>query len=251
MNALLKTIALVCVIATTALAQTPAVKSLPSFDKVIVSPMVRLVLVAGDAESARLEYENIAPDKVNCYVDGNTLRIFLDDAKITVKQRRYDDGHSSYKEPIYDKSVKVTAYVTYRQLNELEIRGEEEATCQSEIKADVFRLRVYGQANVTLSSLKTDRLIASVYGENRITIQSGQATEQTYRVYGESEIDAENLIGQNVSTSLYGDSKLRLYASNRIGVTAFGESDVKYTGDAHVDKGLVIGDVTIRKVRPE
>ncbi|CCH51900.1 hypothetical protein BN8_00858 [Fibrisoma limi BUZ 3] len=239
-----------CLVSFWTKAQT-STKTLPSFDKVIVSPLIRLVLVAGEQENARLEYENVSPDKVNCYVEGHTLRIFLDDAKITVKQRTYENGYRTRKEPIYDKSVKVTAYVTYRQLSELEIRGEEEATCQSDITSDVFKLRVYGQANVTLSSLKTGRLVASIYGENRITIQSGQATEQKYRVYGESEINAENLIGEDVSTSLYGDSKLRLYASNRIGVTAFGESDVKYAGGGHLDKGLVIGDVTIRKTKPE
>ncbi|MFD2571034.1 head GIN domain-containing protein [Spirosoma soli] len=246
MNYVLRITLIVCCALSIAHAQTTD-KTLPSFDKVIVSPLVSIILVAGEQESVRLEYENVTPEKVNCFVQDKTLRIYLDDAKITVKQQKWEDGNHSYKKPIYGKGVKVTAYVTYRQLSELEVRGEEEAICQSEITGDVFKLRVYGQATVTLSSLKVNELKASIYGENKITIQSGQADEQLYRVYGESQIEAENLVGQNVSTSLYGDSKLRLYASNRIGVTAVGESDVTYSGGAHLHKGIVLGDVTIRK----
>lgn len=246
MKSLAKIVFIICVTASLVEAQS-TVKTLPSFDKVIVSPLVRLVLVAGEQESARLEYENISPDKVNCFVDDHTLRIYLDDAKITVKQQKWDDGDHRYRRSIYGKDVKVTAYVTYRKLNELEIRGEEEATCQSEITSDVFKLRVYGQATVTLASLKANELRASIYGENTITIQAGQVNDQLYRVFGESQIDAENLVGQNVATRLYGDSKLKLYASNRIGVTSFGESDVKYTGGAQLQKRLVLGDVTIEK----
>jgi hypothetical protein len=241
---------LVWAVLSTAQAQTSS-KTLPSFDKVIVSPRVSLVLVSGEQENVRFQYENIDPEKVNCYVEDKALRIYLDDAKVTIKHKKWRDGNNVRKEPIYGNDVKVTAYVTYRQLNELEVRGEEEAICQSEINADVFKLRVYGEATVTLASVKANELRANIYGENKITIQGGQADEQLYRVFGESQIDAENLIGQNVSTSLYGESKLKLYASNRIGVTAFGESDVKYHGGGHLQKGLVLGEVTVHKTNKE
>ena len=227
-------------------AQTP-VQTLAAFDKVITSPHVSVVLVAGQQESIRLDYQNIEPEKVNYAVRNKTLRIYLDDARITVKHQKWNDGDHEYKTPIYDTSVKVTAYVTYRQLKSLQVRGEEEATCRDEIVSDAFRLRVYGQATVTLTALKTNALNAKLYGENRVTIQSGRADKQRYRVYGENRLDTENLTGKTVSAHTYGDSQLRVYASNRIGVMAFGESDIRYAGGASLHKGLVIGEVTIRR----
>ena len=248
MKNLLTRALLSCVALLPALAHAQEVtQSLTAFDKVVVSPLVSLVLVAGEQEGIRLTYHNIAPEKVNHTVQNKTLRIYLDDAKVTVKQREVTDGDHTYKRPIYDKGVKVTAYVTYRQLNSLEIRGEEEAVCQSELTSPVFSLHVYGQAKVTLASLKANKLKAAFYGENKVVIQSGQVDDQRYRVYGENEIDTEHLIGKNVSAHSYGDSHLRLYASDRIGVMALGESDIQYGGGAQLRKGLVIGDVTIRK----
>ena len=226
-------------------AQTP--QPLPSFDKLITSPHVSVVLVAGEQESIRLEYQNIAPEKVNYVVRRKTLRIYLDDARITDKQRTWKEGDHEYKRSIYDAGVRVTAYVTYRQLKSLQLRGEEDITCQSELVSDAFRLRVYGQATVTLASLKTNTLNAKLYGENRVTIQSGQADKQQYRIYGENRLDTENLTGKTVSAHSYGDSQLRVYASDRIGVMAFGESNIRYAGDAHLRKGLVIGEVTIQR----
>lgn len=226
-------------------AQTP--QTLPSFDKVIISPHVSVVLVAGEREGLRLQYQHIAPEKVNYSVRHKTLRIYLDGARITVKHRKGQDGDHEYKTPIYDKSVKVIAYVTYRQLKNLQIRGEEDLTCRSELSSDTFRLRVYGQATVTLVALKTNAFNATLYGENNVTIQSGRADKQRYRIYGENRLDTGNLTGSTVSAHAYGDSQLRVYASDRIGVTAFGESDIRYAGGASLRKGLVIGEVTIRR----
>jgi hypothetical protein len=227
-------------------AQMP-VQTLPSFDKVIASPHVSLVLAAGEQEGIRLEYQNIGPEKVNYVVRNKTLRIYLDDARITDKQQKWYEGDREYKRSIYDSGVKVIAYVTYRQLKNLQIRGEEDVTCQDEITSDAFRLQVYGQSTVNLKGLKTNALKVKLYGENKVTIQSGQANKQHYRIYGDNRLDAENLTGETVSAHSYGDSQLRVYASDRIGVMAFGESDIRYAGGANLRKGLVIGEVTIQK----
>lgn len=228
-------------------AQTP-VQMLSPFDKVITSPHISVVLVAGNQESIQLQYHNIEPEKVNYAVQHKTLRIYLDDARITDKHQKVRDGDYEYRKPIYDKSVKVIAYVTYRQLTNLQIRGEEEAICRNELVSDKFRLRVYGQATVTLAGLKTNTFNATLYGENNVTIQSGRADKQQYRIYGENRLDTEHLTGETVSAHSYGDSQLRVYASKRIGVMAFGESTIRYAGGAHLRKGLVIGEVAIHRV---
>ncbi|GAB3641519.1 GIN domain-containing protein [Spirosoma arcticum] len=237
----------VCLTIAAGLTQAQTPQTLPSFDKVIASPHVSVVLVAGERESIRLAYQNVAPEKVNYVVRHNTLRIYLDDARITDKQRKWKEGDHDYNRSVYDRDVKVTAYITYRQLKSLQLRGEEEATCRDELISDAFRLRVYGQATVTLTSLKTNVLKAKLYGENKVTIMSGQADRQQYRIYGENRLDTESLTGKTVSAHAYGDSQLRVYASDRMGVMAFGESNIRYAGGASLHKGLVVGEVTIRR----
>ena len=224
-----------------------AAQQLPAFSRIITSPHVSMVLVEGNQESIRLQYEQIAPEKVNVSVRHRTLHIYLDDARITVKNQKWEEGNQTYKRPIYDREVKVIAYVTYKQLNELQVRGEEAVTCQTNLVSDAFRLRVYGQATVNLAGLTTEKLKVKLYGENKVTIQSGRATRQRYRIYGENRLNTENLTGETVSAHSYGESHLSVYASDRIGVTAFGESDIRFAGGAQLRKGLVIGGVTIHR----
>ncbi|WP_128546382.1 GIN domain-containing protein [Larkinella soli] len=225
-----------------------APRPLTSFDKVIVSPLVSLVLTAGDQETVRFEYENVGPEKVNCYVDNRTLRIYLDGAEIAVKTRKYREGGNDYRKPVYE-NVRVTAYVTYKSLKTLEVRGEERVVCESPLSAEEFRLRVYGQADVRLAELRTRSLKAAFYGENKVTIASGKAERQLFRVFGENQVETEALTGRDVVTRAYGDNHLNLHASDRIHVMALGESEIRYAGEADLHRGLVIGDVTIRKTR--
>ncbi|MEJ0057935.1 MAG: DUF2807 domain-containing protein [Bacteroidota bacterium] len=80
--------------------------TLNSFEKIIASPHVNLILAKGDKESIRFEYNDIPQNKVNVVVKGNKLRIYLDHARITERQ-----VHTGYgKHGIYNGSS-VTAYV--------------------------------------------------------------------------------------------------------------------------------------------
>ncbi len=57
-------------------------EALPHFEKIMVSPLVNLVLEEGEKEHIRLEYSGVQPEKINYEVNGNTLKIYLDGAKI-------------------------------------------------------------------------------------------------------------------------------------------------------------------------
>ncbi len=228
----------------TAWAQTIE-KSLPSFEKIVISPMIEVELTEGEEESIRLEYNGIEADKINYEVKGNTLRIYLDDARITVKDRKYYRNGLRYHRPIYE-GVQVKAYITYRKLRSLEVRGEERITCNSPLVGDNFRLKLYGESKVTLASLETDYLKAALYGENKLTILAGSTQKQRYRMYGENLIDTKNLSAQLISTSLFGESQLSLNASGQLRVTVLGESDIYNAGEARLSRRLVIGRANIQ-----
>jgi len=225
-----------------ALAQEEMIRKVTSFDKISVSPKINLVLVKGDKESVRIAYNNISPGKINVEVVGNKLRIYLDQARLVDKRERSSDDHSRVS--MYH-DVNVTAYVTYRFLKELEMRGEETLTCETEIETDKFKLKVYGEAEVNLASLKAHKFKASLYGVNNIKIKSGESTQQVYRLFGENKIDTRGLESTIASARIYGEGRLRMKATEEVRINAFGEPDIDISGNPHISKGIMIGKTHI------
>lgn len=230
-------------IATLSYGQEEITKDLRSFNRVIASPKINVILEEGDRESIRMVYSNVSADKINIEVKGKTLRLYLDDAKVTDKLERERWGKNS----VY-KNATVTAYVTYRQLKHLEIRGAQELTCNSELKAKKFKLKAYGENEVTLAGIKTEYLKTSFYGENELKIKGGTAEYQKYRLFGDNKIDTQALKSFSTITNIYGESKIKLTTQDELRVNSFGESRVSYNGDAEVSKGLIFGRTHIDKI---
>jgi HSP20 family molecular chaperone IbpA len=220
------------------------VRELRSFRKIIVSPKINLILEKGDQESIRLVYSSVSPDKINIRVQGNTLRVYLDDAKVTERLERINP---SEKRSIY-RDASLTAYVTYKELEHLEIRGNQELTCNGPILAERFILKAYGENEIRLASVKTDYLKASLYGENDLKIRGGKAEYQKYKLFGENKIDTQELKSYSATTNIYGESRIKLSTQDQLRVNAFGESQISYTGNASVNKGLIFGHTRISKL---
>jgi hypothetical protein len=240
-------LAFVCSIASLAHAQS-AEQALQPFHKIVVSPKINVVLTQGPQESVRLEYQNLPPDQINCVVKGKTLRLYLDDAKKKEPQDKWMKHGKAYKRARY-KDAKVTAYVTYRELNALQVRGEEKLKCDSPLISKKFKLKMYGESEVSLTALETDYFKAVLYGENHLRVHSGKAQTQRYRLFGENQVDAERLKCRNLYTSSFGESKLNVYASRRLNVMTFGESIITYRGKARFRKSLVLGESSITHVK--
>jgi len=225
-----------------ALGQEEVIRKVPAFDKISVSPKINLVLEKGEKESVRIAYSNISPGKINVEVVGNKLRIYLDQARLLDKRERTSDGHSRIS--MYD-DVTVTAYVTYRFLKELEMRGEETVICESEIDTDKFKLKVYGKTEVSLAALKAHKFKASLYGVNNIKIKSGESTQQVYRLFGENKIDTRGLESTTASARIYGEGRLRMKASEEVRINSFGEPDIDIAGNPHISRGIIVGKAHI------
>ena len=57
---------------------------LDSFDKILISPKINLVLTKGEVESLKLKIRNVDPEKVNVKVKGNSLHLYLDKLRSTL-----------------------------------------------------------------------------------------------------------------------------------------------------------------------
>jgi hypothetical protein len=220
-------------------------KKVDHFDQVIVSPKINLVLVQGTDESVKINYENVAESKINVKVKNHKLHIYLDHAKFLEKRRKYRNDGETRKESIYKNAV-ITAYVTYRDIKRLSVRGEQQVDVQGKIENKKFKLSAYGECDITLASIKVDKLKAVLYGQHALRVNEGFASFQKFKLFGENKIDTQSLQSEEVASATYGESKLKFNASDNVRVVTFGESKVTVKGLADVDQ-FSLGEVTVRR----
>jgi hypothetical protein len=220
-------------------------RELKSFSRIIASPRVNLILKQGDKESIRLVYHDVSESKINIEVSNHTLHVYLDNARKVEKVDPYEPNHGRRRN-MYD-GVSITAYVTYTYLEGLEMRGNQELTCYDPIESDEFRLKAYGENEITLASLKTDFFKVTMYGTNDLKISKGKVVEQKYKLYGENKIDTRALKSAYASASIFGEGQVRLNSTEEVRVDAFGEPNIYVDGGAHVNRRLVIGRTNIHR----
>lgn len=218
-----------------------------SFDKLIVSPHIEVNLVEGDEESVVIDNAKISLDKINVEVEGRTLRMYLDGAKMVTKSKRISSNQWRGSKPLY-KGTMASVTVTYRKLENLSIRGEEIVRCKNLFNADDFKMSLYGEAKVYFDSVSIDEMTVAIYGSSYLEIGEGTVSRQVFRAYGESEVNTEGMVADETKITAYGESNFRVNVVDRLKVTCYGETNVNYSGNPEVDKGLIFGEARIRKI---
>lgn len=218
-------------------------KDLDHFTRVVASPRINVVLEKGDNESIRLLYKNVDPEKINIDVAGKTLRIYLDQAR---KVERMKPGHADdkYRDAMYEGTA-ITAYITYKELKMVEIRGNQELTCKDPLEAETFTVKAYGENNIRIASLKTGFFKAKLYGDNDLQVDKGRTLEQKFLLYGENTINTKGLRSDYIITSIFGEGSLRINSAEEVRIDAFGEPRIYVDGGANINRRLVIGKANI------
>ncbi len=223
----------------------PKERLLDPFQKIVVSPKIKLVLKKGETESIRITAANIDASQMNIEVKGSKLHIYLDDARYIEKSLKvWEDGYSRKRSQYHHASV--TAYVTYRSLKGVEIRGEERLVCNEVLEARKFKLKAYGTTEIELAEVKTEKFKAVMYGENSLRIDAGVTGHQKYTLYGENRIETSGVSSKTAATTVYGEGTVAMQVSDEVRLNAFGEPMIMVEGPAHLSKGLVFGRVGIR-----
>ncbi|WP_240315517.1 head GIN domain-containing protein [Aquimarina longa] len=217
------------------------------FDKVIISPHIQATFIQGDKESVSIKNARLSHDKIHIEVIGRTLQVYLDGAKMITKNVETTEKGWKSKKPIY-KETMATAIVTYKEVKELSIGGEEVIICESPIEVDEFKLKIYGESKVTINSLKVNSLQVAIYGENYLEIKEGIANNQKYTMYGESTVNSLRMSTKKTKITAYGEGNFRINVSDQLKITAYGEATVAYDGNPIVKKGIVIGKATIQQI---
>ncbi|MEN0050895.1 MAG: DUF2807 domain-containing protein [Bacteroidota bacterium] len=217
-----------------------------SFDKIIISPNINVTLVEAEESSVRIDRHSIPLEKINVEVKGKTLRLFLEDAKITTKTRKERGRNYKMDIPIY-KGGEVTATIFYTNLKKISIRGEEEVVCESPIKRDRLKVKMYGEAEFIVENLEVEKLKVALFGENYFEVKDGFAKTQTLRTFGENEVNLRRLNNKLSVVRGYGENEYKISADNAIRFSSLGEASIAYSGDANFRKMIVLGETEVRR----
>lgn len=219
-----------------------------TFDKIIISPHIQVVFKKGEKESVSIESITEPIEKLNVIVKNNTLNLYLDGAKITAdKEKEIINGYKR-KIPIYKGTV-VKAVITYKNINALDLRGEEKFVFESNLNTEKLRLKIYGESQVYINEANIQNFQVAIYGENYLEIKQGKIKHQKFTVYGESEVNTLNVKNMETKLTAYGDGIFQFNISEKFKITSFGEATINYTGSPNLQKGIVIGETSISKMK--
>jgi hypothetical protein len=220
-------------------------QKLEPFDKIVVSPKIDLVLIPGNDESIRITYSGVDEDRIMIDQSRGRVHVYLEDAKI------YDKGvkrsrHMFDRRPRY-RFAQLTAYVTFRSLRHIEIRGDGEVLCEGHIDAKKIKLKAYGDNDIRIASLEAKTVKARFYGDNTMKIKEGEAGHINYKLFGDNKIDTRGVRTVTSSTTIYGDGRVLMHVTGEVHVSSFGDPTVYVIGSPVISKGIILGEADIRR----
>lgn len=218
-----------------------------SFNEVIINPHIETVFEASDEERVVIEFIDVDMDKLNVETSGNTLEIYLDDARIYTKSEKVKKGDHKYKSHVYD-GTKVKAKIYYKDLSLVSLRGEERHELLSILKGEAFKLNIYGESEVFVNGLDLEEFKTNMYGEAYLKVAGGSAQSQKVVCYGEGHVNTLAVNNRNAKVTAYGEADVKLNVSESLKVTAYGEADIHYRGNPEIQKGVILGDASIQKM---
>lgn len=219
-------------------------EKLDPFNKLIVDPYINVELVKGNEEKIQVFYDNVDPEEIISEQRGKTLHLYLADAKIG--WRLFTNDNYRYRKYRY---AEVKMVITYKNLKNIQFRGEEQLTCDDEISGSRLKLKAYGETDIRIASMDIRRLKIALYGENSLLVSAGNTYDQTINTYGENRVDASMLKSYGTSTKSFGENKVSVNASEYIRAMYFGEGELRYSGHPIMERKWLIGEVDVRKIR--
>jgi hypothetical protein len=209
------------------------VRSIDNFKKLKVHPGIDLILEQGENASVRLSSGNVAYERINTEIKGNTLQISLENYKCDMVQVEYPE------------TPRVIAYVTFTTLEKLVLMGDGKVLSKSPIAGEKFKLKAYGEQDILMHSVETHYLKTALYGDVKLEIHAGKTERQLVKSFGDNDIDLTNLQSNTGKIRSYGDCNADLYTKEVLKVTVFGDSNISYKGNPSKQRKFVLGDASV------
>ncbi len=207
------------------------------FTNVMIHPYFQVELRKGTTEKIEFLSSTVDLNRINVEVNGRTLHVYLDDAKVAFK-KIIADNFDPYRD-----GTRVKAIITYKSIEKLSVYGEERLTVSNDIDQRKLQLKIYGGADVRFEAINAGHLKVGLYGDNKLSIKGGDVSNQVFTSYGDNEVHARSLHGSYLKFVNFGDNKLYVGRQEYVKVTAFGDATLSFIGDPILDRKIALGDM--------
>ncbi len=203
--------AIILLVGSTTLIQAQSqTRALGSFSGVKVAEGVDVYLTKGDKESARVETDGIAPDKVITEVSGSYLKVHM-----------RDESHGHHG------TVKV--YVTYVKIDKLSASSAGSIYSEGTIQASTLEISTSSAGNVEVAvNAESVDISASSAGEAEI---KGKTKSLNVDASSAGEIDAYDLEAENVTAGASSAGSIRINVSDALTAKASSGGSIRYRGN--------------------
>lgn len=192
-------------------------RAVSGFQGLSVSNGIDVYLTQGSSEKLTFDVKGVDEDEVKSEVRNGVLKLYIDR-----RGTNWNWGRSTY----------VRAYLTFRQLNNIEASGGADVIGQGTLSFNDLNVEAGGGSDVTLA-LKADKLNASASGGADLKLD-GSARTLNANGSGGSDLDARKLTVEICNANSSGGSDVYVNATRELTMKASGGSDVYYYGSAKV-----------------
>ncbi len=200
-------------------------RSVGPFSGIEVGGAFKVFLTQGSAEALVVEADENLLQYIDTDVRGNTLTI------------------KNTKEINNPKALNV--YVTFKDLNELDISGACHLVADDKLKFDNLELECSGASEVNLK-MSAEKLSLDCSGASQMELY-GVAGSMDLDVSGASHLDASELEVKTCEADVSGASHAKIFVSDELSADVSGAASLKYKGDAVLKDHDVSGAGSLKK----
>ena len=209
MKKVLTIIFLVAAMATTGLAQNTETRSLDDFSAISIGEAIKLVLVPGNKNEAKITADNVDLDEIETRVFGSKLKIELTGS-------RY-------------KNIEVEIRLTYKSLEELSVSSAASVWTDGPIKTEDLEISVSSAGDARLD-IDVNEVDVSASSSGNLVLK-GKTISQRVGVSSAGVYKAYDLACEDAYVRASSAGSARVSASKKIDAKASSAGSIKYKGD--------------------
>lgn len=207
-------------------------RKVKDFNGVVAGGPIDVVIKFGETESLRFEGDEEAIATLVTEVRGNILII------------RPKTSWKSWAKKYENK--KITAYVTARQISSLTMSGNGSISVSGTVIAAELATNMSGSGTIK-ASVDADKITGVISGSGSINV-TGKAGDASVTVSGSGSFGSKTLSVNNLSSRISGSGNIYVKTNGTIKALINGSGHVYYSGDAQVDKTVLLGSGDVSKM---
>lgn len=208
---------------------TNQTRSVGNYDRIAVTGMMDVQLVAGSEGRIDLEAESNLMEYIETEVNGGQL-------KISVKK-------GINLEPSRNYPIKIV--VPFEDLDAVTLTGSGHIKNSDVIKARSFKVNVTGSGNMNLN-LDVEELEGFVTGSGDVKLQ-GNSRNFHCSVTGSGDFLGYDLRAERVKASVTGSGDIELTVQDELEARISGSGDIKYRGNPNKENFKTSGSGSVSK----